>query len=47
VCDELDITLNDENLGIIRCMKSGWKMDAIKDQGLIDTIGDELFLWFE
>lgn len=47
VCDELDITLNDENLGIIRCMKSGWKMDAIKDQGLIDAIGDELFLWFE
>jgi hypothetical protein len=47
VCDELDITLNDQNVGIIRCMKSGWKMDGVEDQGLVDAIGNELFLWFE
>ncbi|MGE7777655.1 hypothetical protein ACQKLP_23255 [Chitinophaga sp. NPDC101104] len=47
VCDQLEITLNDENLGIIRCMKSGWKLDGVKDQGLIDAIGEEIFLWFE
>jgi len=47
ICDELDITLNNENLGIIRCMKSGWKMDAVEDKGLIKAIGEELYLWFE
>lgn len=46
-CDEFDITLNDKNMGIIRCMKSGWKMDGITDKALVDAIGKELFLWFE
>jgi len=46
VCYEVDITLNDENLGIIRCAKSGWKMDRV-EQGLIDAIGNEIFLYFE
>jgi hypothetical protein len=47
VCDELDITLNDENLGIIKCTKSGWKMDSEEDQGLVDAIGEEIFYWYE
>jgi hypothetical protein len=47
VCDELDITLNDQHLGIIKCTKSGWKMDDAKDQGLIDAIGEEIFYWYE
>jgi hypothetical protein len=47
VCDELDITLNDENLGIIKCTKGGWKMDTVKDQKFIDTIGEEIFYWYE
>jgi hypothetical protein len=46
VCYEVDITLNDENIGIIRCMKSGWKMDRI-EQGLVDAIGNEISLYFE
>jgi hypothetical protein len=46
VCYEVDITLNDENLGIIRCAKSGWKMDRI-EQGLIDAIGNQILLYFE
>jgi hypothetical protein len=25
ICHQLDITLNDEHLGIIRALKSGWK----------------------
>lgn len=45
-CYELAISLNDENLGIIRCAKSGWKMDGV-EQGLVDTIGEEIFLYFE
>jgi len=46
VCYELAITLNDENLGIIRCAKSGWKLDGV-EQGLVDAIGNEIFLYFE
>ena len=47
VCDELDITLNDENLGIIKCTKSGWKMDTQTDQKFVDAIGEEIFYWYE
>jgi hypothetical protein len=47
VCHELDITLNDSHLGIIHNMKSGWKMDEVKDQKLIKTIGEEILLWYE
>ncbi|HWD87405.1 MAG TPA: hypothetical protein VG367_04710 [Mucilaginibacter sp.] len=46
ICYEVDITLNDNNVGIIRCMKSGWKMDRV-EQGLVDAIGNEIFLYFE
>jgi hypothetical protein len=47
VCDELDITLNDENLGILKCTKSGWKMDTQTDQDFVDAIGEEIYLWYE
>jgi len=47
VCPELDITLNDQHLGILHNMKSGWKMDEIKDQNLVDAIGQEVLLWYE
>jgi len=46
VCYEADVTLNDENLGIIRCTKSGWKLDR-SDQELTEKIGNEIFLYFE
>jgi len=46
VCDELDITL-DEYVGVIRCTKSGWKMDGAADQRLVDAIGEEIFYWYE
>ncbi|MCW3102875.1 MAG: hypothetical protein JWO09_1315 [Bacteroidetes bacterium] len=47
VCFELEIMLNDEQLGIIRKMKSGWKMDLVKDQKLVKTIGEHIMLWYE
>ena len=47
VCDELDISLNDEYIGVIKCTKSGWKMDGAEDQGLVDAIGEEIFYWYE
>ncbi|HEY1025814.1 MAG TPA: hypothetical protein VGE26_11660 [Sphingobacteriaceae bacterium] len=46
VYDMLDVTLNEEHLGLIRCTKSGWKMDSIKEKGLVNAIGEEIFLWF-
>jgi hypothetical protein len=47
VCFQLDVTLNEENLGIIRSGKSGWKMDNIEDQKFIDAIGNEIMLYYE
>ena len=47
VCFQLDITLNDESLGIIRAGKSGWKMDNLKDQKLVDAIGKAISLYYE
>jgi len=47
VCYELDVTLNDKQLGIIHSMKSGWKMDEVKDQKLVNAIGQEIMLWYE
>jgi hypothetical protein len=47
LCPELDITLNSEHLGILHNMKSGWKMDEVKDQKFINAIGQEVLLWYE
>jgi hypothetical protein len=46
ICFEAEVSLNDEELGIIRCAKSGWKMDRA-DQELVDAIGNEIFLYYE
>ena len=47
VCFELEITLNNEHLGLIHCEKNRWKMDNVRDQGLVDAIGEEIFSWYE
>jgi hypothetical protein len=39
-CFDLDITLNTEHLGIIRSLKSGWKLDSVKDQKLVKAISE-------
>jgi hypothetical protein len=46
ICFEAQVPLNDQELGIIRCAKSGWKMDRV-DQELVDIIGNEIFLYYE
>jgi len=28
-------------------MKSGWKMDEVKDKKLVDAIGQAVLLWYE
>ncbi|MBS1662375.1 MAG: hypothetical protein JST68_15130 [Bacteroidetes bacterium] len=47
ICYELEVSLNNESLGIIQYRKSGWKMDLVKDQKLVDAIGKEILKWFE
>lgn len=42
VCYEADVMLNDESMGIIRCSKSGWKMEGV-EQGLVDVIGTQVY----
>jgi hypothetical protein len=44
VCYQYDITLNDAHTGIIRSLKSGWKMHAVEDAGLIRAIGKNIEL---
>jgi hypothetical protein len=45
-CSQLEIMLNDENMGIIRKGKTGWKMDKIKDQKFINAIGETITLYY-
>jgi hypothetical protein len=33
-------------MGVIRYRKSGWKMDLVKDQKLVDAIGTEIVKYF-
>jgi len=47
VCFELDVYLNNGPAGTLHRMKNGWKMDGIKDQGLVDEIGNAVQLWYE
>jgi hypothetical protein len=41
-CTQYEITLNNESVGIIRSLKSGWKMHAVDDTKLIRIIGKEI-----
>jgi hypothetical protein len=43
-CYQYDITLNDEHIGIIRSLKSGWKMHGVDDNGFIRAIGKNIEL---
>ena len=47
VCFELNIFLNDENLGTIYSENGDWVVPAIKDRGFINTIGQQILLWYE
>lgn len=44
---ELGITLNEENLGILHCTDTGWKMKNVKDQKFADAIGNQIALWHQ
>ncbi|HMJ70818.1 MAG TPA: hypothetical protein VK508_18075 [Cyclobacteriaceae bacterium] len=46
VCKQLDVTLNNKHLGVIKCTKKGWKLTDVP-QGLANAIGNEVFLYYE
>jgi hypothetical protein len=45
-CEELEITLNDEFRGIIRYLKSGWKLEGEPDKKLVKAIGEAIDAWY-
>jgi hypothetical protein len=47
ICQEFEVTLNDEHRGIIHCAKSGWKMNEVQDKHLIALIGSQIALSYE
>jgi hypothetical protein len=47
ICDQHDITLNNDHFGILHCTPAGWRMKNVKDQKFVDTIGAEVMLWYE
>jgi hypothetical protein len=46
VCTKLDVILNDEQVGIIRYLKSGWKIDSNQDKKFVKAIGQEILNWY-
>ncbi|HZY81443.1 MAG TPA: hypothetical protein VFE50_18095 [Cyclobacteriaceae bacterium] len=46
ICQQLDVTLNNKHLGVIKCTKKGWKLTDVP-QGLVNAIGQEVFQWYE
>jgi len=47
ICVEWDIILNDAQIGIIRKMKSGWKLNEIQDKKLVKLIGRDIMMQYQ
>lgn len=45
-CYDLDITLNQKHIGIIRRDGDRWKISELKSQGLANAIGREITEWY-
>ncbi|TWI91032.1 hypothetical protein [Chitinophaga japonensis] len=46
ICTKLDVILNDEQVGIIRYRKSGWKIEGNKDRKFVNAIAREILNWY-
>jgi hypothetical protein len=46
-CEEWDISLNDAHIGILRKMKSGWKLQEIEDRRLVKIIGEQILAFYK
>lgn len=45
ICQQFEVTLDDESIGIIQRAKKDWKMERVTDKGLIKAIAKEISLW--
>ncbi|MBO9632015.1 MAG: hypothetical protein J7578_02780 [Chitinophagaceae bacterium] len=46
VCQQVDITLNNKHIGVIRNTTKGWRITGVA-QGLVNTIGDLISQTYE
>jgi hypothetical protein len=46
-CYDLDITLNKEHIGVLRRTDNKWKISEIKNQGLVNAIGEQISDWYK
>lgn len=47
VCYELEVSLDNTNLGLIQCTPKEWKMKYVADKKLVHAIGEEISEWYE
>ena len=47
VCAELDVSLNDKHVGIIKRLTHNWRIDGAPDQKFVDAIGERIEEWFD
>jgi hypothetical protein len=48
VCFELDVVINDTEMGTIYCGNDmRWTLKGCTDQELVNKIGEEILLWYE
>ncbi|HZF99386.1 MAG TPA: hypothetical protein VEY71_00200 [Chitinophagales bacterium] len=47
VCTAFSVNLNGVELGLIRFVPSGWKMDTALEQPLVDAIGKRIVNWYK
>src|SRR5687767_2819525 len=45
ICQQFEVTLDDESIGVIQRAKKDWKMERVTDKGLIKAIANEISLW--
>ncbi len=45
-CHDLDVTLNDKHIGILRSTTKGWRMTNVKPQGFVNMIGAAVDAWY-
>jgi hypothetical protein len=47
MCSELEVTINDKHIGIIKKLTNNWKIDGATDQKFVNAIGEQLAEFFE
>jgi hypothetical protein len=46
MCSELDVSINDKHIGIIKKLTRQWKIDGATDPKFVNTIGEQIEQWF-